>query len=103
MSKKLSGFLVSLLYLLLGVVVLIYKSSILSTMKYIIGVALIIVGAIRVFSTLKKNSDSKKLGRIGDFTVGVIIAIVGILLLLPFFENVFAYAFGIFFIIIFYS
>ena len=59
MSKKASSFLVSLLYLLLGIVFLIYKDSIFSTMKFVIGIVLLVVGAIRIFSVFIKNKDSK--------------------------------------------
>lgn len=99
MSKKASSFLVSLLYLLLGIVFLIYKDSIFSTMKFVIGIVLLIVGAIRIISVFVKNKDSKKLSLIGDFIIGLIIAVVGILLLLPIFDSVFKYAFGLFFIV----
>lgn len=98
MSKKWSSFLISILYLLLGIIVLMYRSSILTTMKFIIGIAFLVIGFIRIVMAFRKKEDTKKSVKIGDFTVGLIIAIVGILLLLPFFENLLAYAFGLFFI-----
>ena len=98
MKKELSGFLVSLLYLILGIVFLIYRSSIFTTAKFVIGIILLVIGLIRIFGAAIKRKNSSSFNTVGDFTVGILIAIVGILLILPVLDNLLGIAFGLFFI-----
>lgn len=98
MSKNVSNFFISLLYLLLGIVFLIYKDTIFTTLKFVVGIAFLVIGLVRIIIAIMKRKDNKKSATLGDFTVGLIIAVVGILLLLPVLDNAFALAFGIFFI-----
>lgn len=98
MKKEMSSLLISILYLVLGIIFLIYRSSIFSTAKFVIGIVLLVVGLIRLFGAIIKRKNSSSFNTVGDFTVGLLIAIVGVLLILPILDNVLGIAFGLFFI-----
>lgn len=98
MKKEMSSLLISILYLILGIIFLIYRSSIFTTAKFVIGIILLVVGLIRLFGAIIKRKNSSSFNTVGDFTVGLLIAIVGILLILPILDNVLGIAFGLFFI-----
>lgn len=98
-KKNATSIFTSILYLVLGIIFLIYKDSVFSTMNYIIGCVLLFIGFFRIFGAIKRKNSAKKFNTVGDFTVGIIIALVGLFLILPFFDDLIAFAFGLFFII----
>ncbi len=97
MSKKMSNILISVLFLLLGIVLLIYRSGLESRIKLIVGIAIIVLGVFRIITALIKNKDEDtKSGTIGDFIVGLILVAFGIVILAI--NMAFAIVIGAFFI-----
>ena len=97
MSKKMSNILISILFLLLGIVLLIYRSGLESRIKLIVGIAIIVLGVFRIITSLIKGKDEdSKSGTIGDFIVGLILVAFGIVILAL--NMAFAIVIGAFFI-----
>lgn len=97
MSKKMSNILISVLFLLLGIVLLIYRTGLESKIKLIVGIAIIVLGVFRIITSLIKNKDEDaKSSSVGDFIVGLILVAFGIVILAV--NMAFAIVIGAFFI-----
>ncbi|MBO7426059.1 MAG: DUF308 domain-containing protein [Clostridiales bacterium] len=97
MSKKMSNILISVMFLLLGIVLLIYRAGLESRIKLIVGIAIIVLGVFRIITALIKNKDEDaKSTTIGDFIVGLILIAFGIIILVL--DMAFAIVIGAFFI-----
>ena len=97
MSKKMSNILLSILFLLLGIVLLMYRSGLESKIKLIVGIAIIVLGVFRIITALIKNKDEdSKSSPVGDFIVGIILVAFGIVILAL--NMAFAVVIGAFFI-----
>lgn len=82
MSKKMSNILISVLFLLLGIVILLYRSGLESRIKMIVGIGVIVLGAIRIVTALIKNKEeSQNASMVGDFIVGLILVAFGVFIL----------------------
>lgn len=95
MSKKVSSILISVMFLLLGIVIIMYRSGLESKLKLVIGIGIIILGVVRVLTAIFKSSEDKVM--LGDIIVGIILVAFGIVILVI--HMALTYVIGAFFIV----